>query len=361
MNFSTYRFSLDLQSHKSQVSLPVMLGDTKTKLYIILTDGGKPFYIEDGCRAVFVGIKADGNQLVNDCIIENNSTIRYDFTEQTATKEGIVKCEIRLYDVNSYKLTSPKFIMVVDARVMYDNDVISESELSAIDKIFTEENKRVEAEKEREARTDAKIEEIDAEFDKWDAARTGAELAVSNAEKWATGSEVESDPQHNNSAKDWAESLTKLGNQAGGYPVLEEIEGEEYPKIPSVYLNQVDIKEYKKITDESQLNTVDAQKHDVAVLVEPEEVYDEEKGEYVETGELVITKSWLLYDVAEDGTREWIKFGLSYATNAGYATYANNAGNASKVNQLVIKGMTESDYNNDLNKENGVYFVSIGE
>ena len=404
-NLSTYKFTLDYHSHKSQVSLPVMVGDTKSRLHILLTDGGVPYFIEDGCRAVFVATKPSGATLVNDCIVEDNSIVRYDFTGQTTNEKGVIKCEIRLYDIEGRTLTTPRFIMVVDPRVEYDSDIISESESTVLDRIIVAEEERVEAETAREerveqfiedsnARVDECITEVDEAFEQWNVAETAredrseqfiedsnarveecieevhtelavwensreaAELAVSNAEKWATGSDVETDPQHNNSAKDWAESLIRLGNQAGGYPVLETIEGEEYPKIPSIYLNQVDIKEYKKITDESQLETIDAQKHDVAILVEPEYISDEE-GNLAPTGELVITKSWLLYNVADDGTREWIKFGLSFATNAGYSTYANNAGNAQKINSLTINGiLSEADYNTLPNKE-GIYFVEI--
>lgn len=168
-----------------------------------------------------------------------------------------------------------------------------------------------------------------------------------------------------NSAKSYAdesknslEQLNKKANAVGGYPVLEEVKGEEYPKIPSIYLNQIDIKEYKKITSESELNTIAAQKGDVAILVEPEKVADKD-GNLVPTGENVITKSWLLYDV-EDEQRTWIKYGLSYATNAGYATYANNAGNASKINGMAINKLSQSAFNN-LEDKNGIYFVVIGE
>ena len=88
----------------------------------------------DGCRAVLFATKADETTLVNDCIIEKNTYIRYDFTAQTATAEGITNCEIRLYGTDGRVLTSPRFTMVVDARVVYDSDVtISESESNAID------------------------------------------------------------------------------------------------------------------------------------------------------------------------------------------------------------------------------------
>ena len=65
MNSSNYRFTLDMQSNISQVSLPVRLGDTSRKLYINLTDSGSPYFIEDGCLAVFSARKADDNKLFN--------------------------------------------------------------------------------------------------------------------------------------------------------------------------------------------------------------------------------------------------------------------------------------------------------
>ncbi len=190
-----------------------------------------------------------------------------------------------------------------------------------------------------------------------------------SARKWATGSETETDEQHNNSAKDWANKSQALYDdidakkgQVNGYAPLERIEGEEYPKIPSMYINQIDIKEYKKITDEAQLNTIVAQKHDIAILVEPEYVADDE-GNLVATGELVITKSWLLYDVAEDGSREWIKYGLSYATNAGYSTYANNAGNSAKINGNRILTVDSNTYENAVKNgtvsDTDIYIVEV--
>lgn len=141
MNSSNYRFTLDIQSRQSQVSLPVLLNDTARKLYISLSDGGNAYHIADGCRAVFVARKSDETILTNACIIENNVTIRYDFTKQTASREGIVKCEIRLYGADGKLITSPRFIMVVDSRVVYDSDtVVSESENTTFDSLVLELN-----------------------------------------------------------------------------------------------------------------------------------------------------------------------------------------------------------------------------
>jgi hypothetical protein len=152
MNTSNYRFSLDVQSDISQVSLPVRLYDTGRRLYISLTDGGTPYVIEKGCRAVFYAKKADGNSLMNDCIIERDAVVRYDLTEQTTSCPGIVDCEIRLYGANDKLITSPRFIMVVNDRVVHDDDFpLSESEKSILDNVILNETERVNAEAARVA------------------------------------------------------------------------------------------------------------------------------------------------------------------------------------------------------------------
>ena len=130
-----------MHSRQSQVSLPVLLNDSARTLYINLSDGGKAYTIEDGCRAVFVAKKSDDKVLANDCIIENNATVRYDFTNQTASAEGIVSCEVRLYGADGRLITSPRFVMVVDARVVYDGDIpVSDSEKNTFDAIVLELN-----------------------------------------------------------------------------------------------------------------------------------------------------------------------------------------------------------------------------
>ena len=150
MNSSYYRFTLNLQSNVSQISLPVRQYDTSRGFCISFADGASPYTIKDGCRAVLTAKKADGNVLLNDCVIEKNTVVRYDFSEQTTSCAGIVNCEIRLYGVNGKLIASPKFILVVDDRVTYDDDFpISESDISSIDNILLVETERVNAEAER--------------------------------------------------------------------------------------------------------------------------------------------------------------------------------------------------------------------
>ena len=139
------------------------------------------------------------------------------------------------------------------------------------------------------------------------------------------------------------EILSKAG-QVGGYPILADIDGQ--PKIPSVYIQQVDIKDYIQITNESELATITAQVGDVAVLVSTVD------------GETTVTKSWILLSIT-DNTRNWAVYGTSYASNAGNALFSQNSADSQKVNGLVINGvLSEADYA-DLPSKQGVYFVSI--
>lgn len=143
MNYSKYRLTLDIQRNISQISIPVRRYDTGINLRISLTDGGSPYLIENGCLAVFYGKKADGSPIQNSCVIENNTVIRYELTEQTTAFEGIVDCEVRLYSPEGYLLTSPKFIIVVHSRAVDDDDFpLSDNERSVLDLMVTNEVKR---------------------------------------------------------------------------------------------------------------------------------------------------------------------------------------------------------------------------
>lgn len=142
MNYSTFRFTLNMHNHRSQVAIPVFLGDTGIRLLINLTDGGNPYFIEDGCTAYIRGKKADGKALFNQCLILNNTTIQYDFTEQTSNSEGITTCEVEIYGADGTLITAPKFIIVVDSRSLSDSEIAaiienSDSEVNIIPKIIS--------------------------------------------------------------------------------------------------------------------------------------------------------------------------------------------------------------------------------
>ena len=176
MNHSTYRFSLDIQSTQSQVSVPVMLGDTGRVWRISLTNGGSPFPIDDGCLAMVSIKRPTGTYLEAFCVIENNTTIKYEFAlnEATAIVEGIHDCQVTLFDAEGQKITSPRFSMVVSERVVNRDDInISDDDRTTVDNMIAREAERSAAET---ARVNAEAARVNAE-----AERNEAEAARKSA------------------------------------------------------------------------------------------------------------------------------------------------------------------------------------
>ena len=149
MNYSKFRFTLDTHKHQSQVSIPVMRGDTAVQLYITLTDGGLPYHIGENCFAVMIVNKPDGCTFRRPCVIEGDgSVIRYDFCPDTSNISGASLCEVRLYGANGI-LTAPCFTIMVDERIPHYDETVTENVTTALDKVFLNEAARVAAENER--------------------------------------------------------------------------------------------------------------------------------------------------------------------------------------------------------------------
>lgn len=165
MNCSNFRFTLDMQSSQSQVSVPVALGDTSRTLYISLSDGGKPYFISDGCLAMLSIKRPTGTFIQEYCLIEHNTNIKYDFTqnENTAAVEGFHDCQITLYDEDGGIVSTPRFTMIVNEKVINSDDInISDEDKTAIDNMIAAEVARQDAEKERVQADAARRMELDA-------------------------------------------------------------------------------------------------------------------------------------------------------------------------------------------------------
>lgn len=141
MNSSIHRFTLDLHSALSQVSIPVMLGDTGRTLRINLSDGRKPYVVADGCLARLTIKRPTGTHVEEFCTIEGNATIVYNFgqNENTCAVEGIHNCDITLYGADGNKIGSPKFTMVVSERVSnYDDIVVTDEDRTILEATLAE-------------------------------------------------------------------------------------------------------------------------------------------------------------------------------------------------------------------------------
>lgn len=173
MNFSNYKFTLDMHTAQSQVSLPVVLNDTARKFYISLSDGGKSYHIADGCLALVRIKRPTGTYIEHFCSIEDNTNIVYDLSqfENTAVIPGVHDCEVTLYGLEDEVITTARFTMVVSNRVVYSDDAeIKDENWTMLDEIGNEEAKRQASESARnkaeKLRDEAEQGRAKAEFER---------------------------------------------------------------------------------------------------------------------------------------------------------------------------------------------------
>lgn len=221
MNSSIYRFTLDMHSAQSQVSIPTMLGDTGRTLRINLSDDSNPYSIADGCLAKISIKRPTGTRLEDFCTIEGNTTIVYPFSENTCATEGIHECDVTLYGLDGSIITSPRFTMVVSERVVRSDDiVVTDEDQAVIDAMVVAEAVRQNAEAEREAKEKTRQETV-AQFDD---AIAKATSEADRAEVAASSAVAEAEALIKETAKNTAK------NEAAGYfaeetnPRLEAVE-----------------------------------------------------------------------------------------------------------------------------------------
>lgn len=116
-------------------------------------------------------------------------------------------------------------------------------------------------------------------------------------------------------------------------------------KIPMKYIPATATTEIHEIVSESELTGLTAQRGDLAELIETID------------GERVITKTWQC--LGDSTVRDnWVVWGTSYAVQAGNATLAGTAENATKINGhriVVFDNMT--DFNNAVKVDGVLYLV----
>ena len=122
MIYSKYRFTLDIHKTKSQVAIPVLQGDTMIQLYISINEGGTPYQIAEGCTAKLVCRQPSGRAFVRACEISDNRIV-YTFDEDTASSIGVSTCEVRISSPSGGILTTPRFLVVVEEKVLSDEEI----------------------------------------------------------------------------------------------------------------------------------------------------------------------------------------------------------------------------------------------
>ncbi|MGN1015810.1 MAG: BppU family phage baseplate upper protein, partial [Faecousia sp.] len=124
MKYAVSRITLDIQDTSSPITLNAKQGDTMREIICGFREGSGQYYLDRGCAIVFTAQKPSGKRIYNECIVEGNFA-RYQFTAQTVSEIGPLKCEFKIYDDLSKppKLTSPRFVINVEEPVFNDGDI----------------------------------------------------------------------------------------------------------------------------------------------------------------------------------------------------------------------------------------------
>lgn len=211
MNFSNFRFTLDLHSLHSQTSIPAMLGDTGITWHINLCDGGKPYLISNGALAKISIKRPTGTYHEMFCEIRENSTIVYHFEQETCAVVGLHNCEITLYGVSGAVLGTPRFSMVVSDRVIKNDEInLSDHDHTIVDAMAVEEAKRQVAEANRAEVFEQTLGELKENF-RNSAIHIGPEAPENGETVWLDTSEEPSGPS------DGQADLAENDPNAAGY------------------------------------------------------------------------------------------------------------------------------------------------
>lgn len=139
MNDVIYNVSLDMYETQTQCMLAVKKSDNGRRINFVLTEGGRPYAISEGCSAVLRAKKPGGTVLFNNCVIDGN-VISYMLTNQTSAAAGIVDCELMLSGSDGKQITSPRFSLRVEDTLYSDSEVEAQNEFTALQTAIAETN-----------------------------------------------------------------------------------------------------------------------------------------------------------------------------------------------------------------------------
>lgn len=193
------------------------------------------------------------------------------------------------------------------------------------------------AESATQSQTAAKEAEVSA---KAAAGSAGAAKRSEEASKESENSAGEDATKAEESKQAAAQALSDLLKMLGS-DICPLVQG----TIPLKYIPATATTEIYEITSELQLTGLDAQRGDLAELIE---VVNEER---------TVTKTWQLLGDDASVRANWVVWGTSYAVAAGYATTAGTAENATKINNHRMVEMTDEAFATAVKDPNTYYLV----
>ena len=133
-----HKLTLDVASDGIQGNLVLVRGERgKRDIAVTLRCGKVPIVLEAGQTAAIVGVKPDGGELLNSCVVytENGiypNTILYHVTEGTVAAAGTFSVRLVVWDTDGNTLYSPEFSLTVKDNDALDLNVGARSEFTAL-------------------------------------------------------------------------------------------------------------------------------------------------------------------------------------------------------------------------------------
>ena len=173
--WSTRRFSLDVNSHRSQVMVKTFKGNNAVKLIITLTESGKALNLKPGNLVLLTGTRSSAKVFARTYYVGSGNEIIFDLDKDITKVAGITDCDVTVYSsygdvtVNGDTfsanaggiLSAAKFSLDIADREIPTDETEIEFESVIIDTVLgaaaaewareQAENARVQAENERDA------------------------------------------------------------------------------------------------------------------------------------------------------------------------------------------------------------------
>ena len=111
MEYSIYRFTLDLQDTASSEAIRIKEGDVNRRCVVSLTDGGKEYHISPNSYAKLVVKTASGETIQTNASVRENK-ISFDITPAISNSVGDGYGEILIYDSSGGRVYTPTFSIV---------------------------------------------------------------------------------------------------------------------------------------------------------------------------------------------------------------------------------------------------------
>ena len=144
MQSTVYCIALDLNEGSSRAVMRLRQNESKRQLVINLNQSGRPYFIDEDCRAVVAGTRPDGFEFFNDAQIRDGRAF-YEVTELNSSAVGTAKANLLLYGPDGELIASPAFSFEISAPAMGEGEILESVEATALTELIREADEAIDA------------------------------------------------------------------------------------------------------------------------------------------------------------------------------------------------------------------------